>query len=362
MTYLYRINALKARLEGMGSPARLDLVFEESRPPTQAFSEFLTNKEQGDWAERTFVENFNRSQAEFWAVKYGRSEDLVAGEPGFDSYYRRYQDELRTIGKRPDLLIFARAAYADRLGEVSDISTMDRAELDPLVRTAVAAIEVRSSAFLSRRYDLVALETRTRIEAEARGLAHELLTEHVPLLAEYPDWQTFLTHLVRQGIDPAASAPRVISRRSTAQLSRVSDLTKELKQRLKLLTQRDFLSLTPKAEDLTLVYRWIQSFGVPHHYCQVFFDRAVMLSFEEILEILATPERENRDYFIESDEKNQGKVTFKINVQLGREVLYDISLPRHQSAMKELPKGRLLFYVRFNSSLANVTREVLVDG
>ena len=29
------------------------------RPPTQAFSEFLTNKEQGDWAERTFIKNFN---------------------------------------------------------------------------------------------------------------------------------------------------------------------------------------------------------------------------------------------------------------------------------------------------------------
>ena len=47
MTYLERIQALKAKLEAMASPARLDLPFEQGRPPTQAFSEFLTNKEQG---------------------------------------------------------------------------------------------------------------------------------------------------------------------------------------------------------------------------------------------------------------------------------------------------------------------------
>ncbi len=116
--------------------------------------------------------------------------------------------------------------------------------------------------------------------------------------------------------------------------------------------------MTPKAEDLTLVYRWVRRYGVPHYYCQVFFDRGVMLSFEEILEILATPERENRDYFIEADEKNQNKVTFKINVQLGREVLVNVDLPKHSSAMKELPKGRLLFYVRFGASRATITTEI----
>ena len=115
MTYLERIQALKAKLEAMASPARLDLPFEQGRPPTQAFSEFLTNKEQGDWAEATFIANFNRTQLDLWAVKYGRSEDLVAGEPGFDAYYRSYQAELGAIGKRPDLLIFDRRWFAERL-------------------------------------------------------------------------------------------------------------------------------------------------------------------------------------------------------------------------------------------------------
>jgi type II restriction enzyme len=356
MTYLERITALKDRLEAMGSPARLDLPFVEGRPPTQAFSEFLTNKEQGDWAERTFITNFNRSQDRLWAVKYGRSEDLVAGEAGFDAYYRAYQAELGEIGKRPDLLIFDHAAFSARLGELTDISTLPRATLDGLVTTARLAVEVRSSAFLSRRYDAFAAQAREGTEQAIMECARLLLAQHRGALADAGGWLSYLERTVVHGVDPGADVPRALARRSTAELAKASALTKQLKDGLKSLARRDFLSLTPKAEDLSQVYRWIQRFGVPHHYCQVFFDRAVILSFEEILTILTDPARENRDFYIESDEKNQGKVTFKFNVQLGEEVMTDVVLPEHASAMKELPKGRLLFYVRFEPSQAQVTK------
>ena len=359
MSDLDPINELKVRLEAMGSPAQLSIPFVEGRPPTQAFSEFMTNKEQGDWAERTFLENFNRSQDEFWAAKYGRSEDLVAGEPGFDAYYRLYQSELHEIGKRPDLLVFPRTTFQQVLGERIDISTMPRAELpraelDLLVSMAVAAIEVRSSAFLSARYGAVAEETRTRTEGDLQGCARRLLLEFRAEIEGARGWIQYLEQLLENGIDPAADVPRALGRRSTSKLAEASALTKQITSGLRTLLQRDFLSLTTKAEDLTLVYRRIQKFNVPHHYCQVFFDRAVMLSFEGILGILAEPEREKRDYCIESAEKNQGKVTFKINVQLGRQVLANVALPVHASAMKELPRGRLLFYGRFESLRATL--------
>ena len=354
MSYLDRINELKARLEAMGSPARLNIPFVEGRPPTQAYSEFMTNKEQGDWAERTFLENFNHFQDDLWTVRYGRSEDLVAGEPGFDTYYRLYQSELQEIGKRPDLLVFPRRAFLQVHGERIDISTIPRTELDVLVPMAVAAIEVRSSAFLSARYDAFAEESRARTKCDLQECARRLLLEFRAELDGTGSWIGYLERLVADGIDPAADVPRAMGRKSTARLAEASALTKQITGGLRTLSQRDFLSLTPKAEDLTLVYRWIQKFNVPHHYCQVFFDRAVMLSFEGILGILADPDRENRDYRIESDEKNQGKVTFKINVRLGRQVLANVAIPEHASAMKELPRGRLLFYVQFKSSRATL--------
>mgnify|MGYP001627399343 CR=1 FL=1 len=362
MTYVKRIEKLKEILEAMRSPARLDLPLIETRPPTQAFSEFLTNKEQGDWAERTFIENFNRTQEKYWAVKYGRSEDLVAGEQGFDEYYRDYQAELKEIGKRPDLLVFDRSVFVPRFGDCTDCSNFDREILECWVPRAVSAIEVRSSAFLSRRYDAAVAETRRQVIEQIRRCAEQLLGDYTDEIARGPDWKPYLEKLLRSDIDPSAQAPRALGLRSTERLAQASALTKVIKDGLRSLSQREFLSITPKAEDLALVYRWIQRYGVEHHYCQVFFDRAVMLSFEEILKILATPEREGRDFFIEADEKNQGKVTFKINVQLGREVLNRVDLPEHFSAMKELPKGRLLFYVKFQASEAEVIPGVINHG
>lgn len=354
MNYLDRIQALKARLEAMASPAKLDLPFVESRPPTQAFSEFLTNKEQGDWAEATFIANFNRTQSKLWAVKYGRSEDLVAGEPGFDAYYRNYQAELMAIGKRPDLLIFDRAWFAARWGDATDISALACAELDALVSQAKYAVEVRSSAFISRTYDAVAARSQAQYRDDISHCARDLLENYRKELKLLPGWQDFCEAWLRGGLDAAGNAPRAASKRSTELLAQASDLTKEIKTALRSMGSRDFLSITPKAEDLSLVYRWIERFDVPHYYCQVFFDRAVLLSFEDILTVLATPEREGIDYFIEADEKNQRKVVFKINVALGREVMSAVKIPEHQSAMKQLPKGRLLFYVRFSPSAAEM--------
>ena len=79
------------------------------RMPTLANSEFLTNKEQGDWAEQIALAAINESSNEYRAVKYGRDDSLSAGDPGFREFYEAYQEELNTIGKKPDLLIYRRS-------------------------------------------------------------------------------------------------------------------------------------------------------------------------------------------------------------------------------------------------------------
>ena len=61
------------------------------RPPTMANSEFLTNKEQGDWAEQVVYKAINEYSDEFFAVEYGRSESIAAGEEGFADFYKEYQ-------------------------------------------------------------------------------------------------------------------------------------------------------------------------------------------------------------------------------------------------------------------------------
>ena len=78
----------------------------EASMPTQASSEFITNKQQGDWAEDVIFRAVNDNSQKIVAVRYGKSDDLVAGDVGFESFYNSYQTELDLIGKRPITLLF----------------------------------------------------------------------------------------------------------------------------------------------------------------------------------------------------------------------------------------------------------------
>ncbi|MBN2487153.1 MAG: AccI family restriction endonuclease [Bacteroidales bacterium] len=114
MTYYTKIKELTKTV-----PATLvdfELPRDPARTPTQASSNFITNKEQGDWAENLVFRAINDTSKNFVAVKYGKSDDLVAGEDGFDAFYQEFQDELDTIGKRPDILIFRKEDFINDWG------------------------------------------------------------------------------------------------------------------------------------------------------------------------------------------------------------------------------------------------------
>lgn len=125
---------------------------------------------------------------------------------------------------------------------------------------------------------------------------------------------------------------------SSALLQELSEYLKLLKEQIKILHKRDYLSITPKVEDLTLVNRWIQRFNVPHYYLQVFFDRAYIISFREILEIISDSAKEDVIFSVEKDVKNQGKTTIKIDIQISREIIGRMDMPEHKSALKELER------------------------
>lgn len=119
-------------------------------PPTQAFSDFLTHSEQGDWAELLFFNSLKNSNIPYIPVRYGKSDKITAGDPGFREFYINYQDELDSIGKRPDILLFNSADY--RAEWANDISSLSQEQFFTIVPLAVAGIEVRSSAYLTKKF------------------------------------------------------------------------------------------------------------------------------------------------------------------------------------------------------------------
>ena len=134
--YIKRINALVSKI-----PVEfIDFTKprEKASLPNQAQSNFITNREQGDWAENLVMTTINEQSKNYIAVKYGKSDDTVAGEDGFKEFYETYQQELDTIGKRPDLLIFRKEDYDITFG--TDISKIDHIKINDYVKRAVAGI------------------------------------------------------------------------------------------------------------------------------------------------------------------------------------------------------------------------------
>ena len=154
----------------------------ESPRPTQASSVFITNKQQGDWAEDVLFHAINDNSSKLVAVGYGRSEDLVAGDEDFEAFYDNYQKELDEIGKRPDILLIRNEDYDPMLG--TDISGRDRTEIEEYVKKAVAGIEVRSSNYLIGKYNDEVNKIVADSIKEAVFIRDTILNDYTDLLEE----------------------------------------------------------------------------------------------------------------------------------------------------------------------------------
>ena len=359
MTYSEKITELTKHIPA--SLVDFSIPRDQARTPTQASSNFITNKEQGDWAENLVIRAFNEASKNFVAVKYGKSDDLVAGEEGFDTFYQEFQNELDTIGKRPDLLIFKKEDFNETLG--FDISKLPHNEINNYVKKALAGIEVRSSAFLIDHYDKAMQERTIRFTEIALKTKQKILSEFTEEL-NHPTRKKYLP--VLEGITEetlGATDFKVPGWSSTDRLIQLNDSFKTLKNAIKEIQKRDYLSITPKVEDVKVVYKWIETFNVPHFYFQVFFDKVYGISFEQILSIIANSDNEGVIFSVEKDTKNQNKTTIKINSKSGIQIAYKIDEPEHKSVRKEMDRGRLLFYVTFQGGTAyldiNNLRQIL---
>lgn len=303
-----------------------------ARIPTQASSNFITNKEQGDWAEKLIFRAINDNSKNYVAVRYGKSDDLIAGDKGFEKFFEEFQTELDTIGKRPDLLIFHRSDFDEQLGY--DISHVPHENISEYVKKAIAGIEVRSSAFLIDHYDREMKERTEIFKEKALELRDKILSEYQDLL-QCQQRKNYIEVLkaINESTLPITDF-KVPGWHSTSRLSALNDLFKQLKQAIKETQKRDYLSITPKVEDLKVVYKWIETFNVPHFYFQVFFDKVYGMSFEKILNIISDDNNDGVIFSVEADTKNQNKTTIKIKSTEGEEVAFKVDEPTHKSVRK----------------------------
>jgi len=336
---------------------------DDKSPPTQASSEFTIKREQGDWAERLVQKliNNNGVQKNLVAVHYGKSDNLVAGEPRFEELYEAYQKELKSIGKRPDLLIFEAKDYNNDWN--FDISCLPKETLDQIVPRAIAGLEVRSSSFLVDQYN-------RDTEEELGNLRQQLLRLRDETIGSFGN---ILPKKVLEALQNAneenlenlkfknTSLKDAKNNESIANMSENLEHIRKLRDQIKAkITKRDYLSFTPKVEDLYFILKWIETYGIPHYYFQVFFDRVYGISFERILDVISKSENKNKLFTIEKHDKNQFKQTIHVRLDQGVQVAQITTIPTHTSDMKQLSKGRLLFYVKFENGEARLCIENLL--
>jgi hypothetical protein len=135
---------------------------QKPRVPTDARSEFLANRAMGDWAERMLSGAIVSALPEWKVVQYGNTDKIAAGHPDFKARYLAGLEETRMYGKRPDLLVFPTSFAVD-----DNLSERNHAEIEPLVKQAPAAIEVRSSKFEALKY--MAVRHKQRDEGGTTG-------------------------------------------------------------------------------------------------------------------------------------------------------------------------------------------------
>ncbi|HHX68292.1 MAG TPA: AccI family restriction endonuclease [Gallicola sp.] len=351
----------KSKVEQAINNSRKDLIDltierKKSNPPTQASSEFLTNKKQGDWAEKTFINAFNSCTERYVAVKYGLDNELVAGDEGFDDFYKKYQDDLDLIGKKPDILILPKRYYEESWNY--NISYFEEEALEHIVSHSICGIEVRSSSFLHEVYESYSEEKTLLSISRLLSIKDEIINNYSDTLIERnPELFAMINNL---DLDDLSISFRTPSWKKTASERRLCKLLKKLNFEIRELKKRDFLSITPKVEDLRVVYNWVKKYNKPHYYIQVFFDVAFGIGYLDILEMISEDQIENARYFIERDTKNQNKTTIKISTRECKKVMQNINIPNHFSVSKEIgSRGRLLFHVDFDASEGDIIRNNL---
>ena len=158
----YTLDGVVEKLTTKGiQPHRLTFGGEGSQPtqkprvPTDARSEFLANRAMGDWAERMLSAAIVSALPEWKVVQYGNTDSIAAGHPDFKARYLAGLEETRRFGKRPDLLLFPASFGVD-----GNLSEHDHTEIEPLVKQATVAIEVRSSKFEALKYMAVRQQQR----------------------------------------------------------------------------------------------------------------------------------------------------------------------------------------------------------
>jgi hypothetical protein len=118
---------------------------------------------------------------------------------------------------------------------------------------------------------------------------------------------------------------------------------------------RGFLSFTIKVGDLAAVARWVENYGVPHCYVQVFEDRMYVIDTLAALRLLADPEGRGKSFTVERNSRSQFKTTVHIDIAQGTHLADITDDGELVGRSRVLPSGRIIDYCERRGGQAALT-------
>lgn len=119
-------------------------------------------------------------------------------------------------------------------------------------------------------------------------------------------------------------------------------------------SKRGFLSFTVKSGDIQAIARWVECYGVPHSYVQVFEDEIYAIETLEALRLLADPKKKG-SWSIERNSRNQFKSTVHIDISEGTRVADILERPKKELEERIMSSGRVIDYVKYHGGHCALT-------
>ena len=222
-------------------------------------------------------------------------------------------------------------------------------------KKSLLAIKVYSSPFIFDKYQKFMLEKKNFYASRALLVKDKILSMHYDLLKKKNNELLKLIEAInRDNVDIISF--KLPTWKTSVELEKVAERIKELDESLVDGKNIKFLSIDISTEDLLYSYNFIKNKNIPYYYISVFFDKAFIISFERVLDLISSSDLEDSNYYIE---KTNNNFIIKIKPDDEDVILENIEFPKFINQVKELENGMIIPYSILKNSNATINKVVL---
>ncbi len=220
---------------------------------------------------------------------------------------------------------------------------------------AVFAIKVYCAPFIFDKYNTFMLDKKNFYANRALLVKDKILSMHYDLLYnKNKELLKLIEAINKDNLDIISF--KLPNWKTSVELEKVSERIKELDEAITDRNNIKLLTINITKEDLQYAYNFIKNYNTTYYYVYVFFDKAFIISFERVLELISNSNLEDSKYFIENINNS---IIIKIIADDEEVILENIEFPKYTTMVKELENGMIVSYSHLGCSNATLNESII---